>query len=174
MAVYDLKIPWEREKAAPKMVITEDEAWVKVAVDVPVPTSLLWDYLATPALKIQMTGLVTMDRVDDLDGRTGEGTVYHCAHGSGMVVDYEIVAWRPFQYFTFLLTDTMAKMQYYETYHFIPTEKRTHFLSLASKSKGEATAEMQAMVQALWEEGYGGIRLFIEGEIARGKISEMP
>lgn len=170
MVVYDLSTAWKREQARRQKVIRAEEAWVKYETDVAAPPSLVWDYLTTPNLKVQMTGLDFMRRVDDLGGRIGEGAKYHCAHGD-VRFNYKIVDWKPFDYFTILQTDSMTHLDYYETYFFIPNEHGTHFMSCVGKPEGDVPAEMQGMVQGLWDQAYGRIKSFIEQDIASGKIT---
>ena len=161
MAVYDLSAAWKRAQAARRKVITPAEAWVKFEADIAAPPHLVWDYLTTPALKVQMTGLRFMKRIDARGGRTGEGAQFHCAHGD-TEFHYKVVDWKPFDYFTILQTDSATHLNYYETYHFAPTETGTHFMSCVAKPEGEVRAELQGMFQELWNAAYGGIKPFIE------------
>ena len=170
MVVYDLSSVWEREKAKRHKVITAEEAWVKYETDVAAPPSLVWDYLTMPNLKAQMVGLDFMKRTDDLGGRVGEEAEFHCSHGD-VQFNYKIVAWKPFDYFTILQTDSMTHLEYYETYHFISSENGTHFMSCVGKPTGDVPAEMQAMVQGIWDQAYGQIKGFIEQNIASGKVT---
>lgn len=170
MVVYDLSTAWKREQAKRHKVITPEEAWVKYETEVAAPPALVWDYLTTPHLKASMTGLTFMKRTDDLGGRVGEGAQFHCAHGE-VEFQYQIVDWKPFDYFTALQTDSATHLNYYETYYFIPTETGTRFRSCVSQPEGEAPAEMQGMFQELWNHAFGQIKAFIEQDIARGNVT---
>jgi len=170
MVVYDLSIVWNREQARRRKVIALEEAWVKFESDIAAPPSLVWDYLTTPDLKVQMTGLKFMKRTDDLGGRTREGAQFHCAHGD-VEFHYEIVDWKPFDYFTILQTDSVTQLKYYETYYFIPNASGTHFVSYLSKPDGDVPAEAQAMFQNMSNQAYGRIKAFIEEDIASGKVT---
>ncbi len=44
-------------------------------------------------------------------------------------------------------------------------------MSCVGKPAEEAPAEMQAMVQGLWDQAYGKIKAFIEQDIASGKVT---
>ncbi len=90
-------------------MITAEAAWVKYETEVAAPPALVWDYPTTPNLKVQMTGLDFMKRIDVLGGRTREGAKYHCAHGD-VQFDYKIVEWKPFDYFTILQRDSMTHL----------------------------------------------------------------
>ncbi len=167
MVVYDLSAAWEREKAGRRLMIGPEEAWVRFESEIAAPPALVWDYLTTPALKVQMTGLDFMRRVDGRGGRVGPETRYHCAHGE-VQFHYTVVDWRPFDYFTIRQTDTMTGLTYVETYHFLPHKEGTRFLSCVARPEGAvpegAVPEgMQAMLQGLWEQAYGNIKPFIEG-----------
>jgi uncharacterized protein YndB with AHSA1/START domain len=173
MVVYDLSAAWEREKARRRKVITAEEAWVRYETDVAAPPALVWDYLTTPDLKVRMTGLKFMKRTDELGGRTREGAQFHCAHGD-IEFNYQIVDWKPFDYFTILQTDSATHLDYYETYYFIPSETGTHFMSCVGKPAGDVPAEAQGMFQEMWNQAYGGIKAFIEQDIAKGKVAVPP
>ena len=170
MVVYDINTAWKREQAKRRKVITADEAWVKFETDVAAPPSLVWDYLVTPNLKAQMTGLSFMKRTDGLSGRTREGAQFHCAHGD-IEFHYKIVDWKPFDYFTILQTDSATHLDYYETYYFTPSETGTHFMSCVGKPEGDVPADAQGMFQEMWDQAYGTIKAFIEQDIARGKVT---
>ena len=170
MVVYDWSAAWKREKARKQKVIAAGEAWVKYETIVAAPPPLVWDYLTTPNLKVQMTGLDFMKRVDALGGRAREGAKFHCAHGD-VQFHYEIVDWRPFDYFTILQTDSITGLEYYETYSFTPHEVGTRFMSCVGEPEGDVPAEMQGMVQGLWDQAYGSIKAFIEQDVANGKVT---
>lgn len=167
MVAYDLRDVWERERTKRRKMIRKEDAWVKFEAEIAAPPTLVWDYLITPGLKAQMTGLRFMNRTDDLGGRVREGSRYHCAHGD-TEFDYEIVDWKPFEYFTLLQTDSVSNLEYYETYSFTPTETGTRFMSCVSKPVGNVPPEIKGMFQSLWDEAYGNIKAFIEQDISRG------
>jgi uncharacterized protein YndB with AHSA1/START domain len=173
MVVYDLSTAWNREQARGRKMITAEEAWVSYETEVAAPPSLVWDYLTTPELKVKMTGLEFMKRVDDMGGRVGEGAKYHCAH-SGVHFDYKIVDWQPFDYFTILQKDSMSGLSCYETYSFRSSENGTRFMSYVAKPEGDVPAEMQGMFQGLCDQAYGRIKAFIEGDIASEKVTATP
>jgi hypothetical protein len=170
MAIYDLSRAWRKQKAKGRKAITPEDAWVKFESEVAAPPSLVWDYLVTPELKIQMTGLTFMNRIEERGGRTREGTQFHCAHGA-VDFQYRIVDWQPFDYFTVLQTDNVTHLDYYETYHFTSSPVGTHFMSCVSKPEGELPAEAQGQFQALWNQALGGVKPFIEQDIVSGKVT---
>lgn len=171
MVVYDLSIAWKKEKARRSKVIAPQDAWVKFESHIDAPPSLVWDYLTTPNLKVEMTGLDFMVRVDELGGRVGQGAKYHCAHG-GVEFNYEIVDWQPFDHFTILQTDSMTHLACFETYHMHPGENGTDFMSCVSMPEGEVPPEMQGMFQVLCDLAYGRIKPFIE--MRQEKLSAVP
>lgn len=170
MVVYDLSLAWKREQARRRHRIAPEEAWVKYETQVAAPPSLVWDYLTLPRLKVQMMGLSFMNRTDDRGGRMREGAQFHCAHGD-LEFNYRIVDWKPFDYFTIQQTDSATHLEYYETYHFIPTEDGTRFMSCVSKPAGEVPPETQGMFQSVWDQAYGQIKPFIEQDVVSGKVT---
>jgi uncharacterized protein YndB with AHSA1/START domain len=170
MVVYDLRAAWEKEQSRRHKLVTPEEAWVKFESDVAAPPSLVWDYMTTPHLKVQMVGLRFMNRSDARGGRTGEGTQFHCAHGD-VEFQYEVVDWKPFEYFTIFQTDNATRLSYYETYYFTATETGTHFMSCVSRPEGELPAELQGMFQQLWNDALGRVKPFMEQELKSGKVT---
>ena len=173
MVVHNLRAAWERQQAKRRKVISVEESWVKFESDIAAPPSLVWDYLTTPDLKVQMTGLNFMKRTDGLGGRIREGAKFHCAHGE-VEFQYQIVDWKPFDYFTTLQTDNGTHLEYYETYYFVASESGTHFINCVSKPEGDVPAQAQGMFQELWNDALGRIKPFIEHDIANGKVTVMP
>jgi len=169
MVVHDLSTAWEKEKARRKKVIPLEDAWVRYETDIEAPPSLVWDYLTTPNLKAELMGLDFSKRIDDLGGRIGEKSKFHCAHGD-FAYDFKIVDWKPFDYFTDLAQDSVTGLEYYETNYFIPSETGTHFLNCVGKPAGDIPEDAQAFLQGLWDQAYGGLKAFIESDIRNGKV----
>ncbi len=96
--VHDLEARWERDRESRRVVVDPERAEVDMAMPLPAPPPVVWDYLTSPSKRAQYAGA---DRVDQVSpsGRRGIGTTTHCVHGHGTIVE-EILDWRPFQYFT--------------------------------------------------------------------------
>ena len=170
MVAYDLSDAWKKEKARQRKVIVPEEAWVSYEADIAAPPSLVWDYLTSPDLKAELMGLDFSKRTDDLDGRIREEAEFHCAHGD-LGYDCRIVDWKPFEYFTARSQDTITGLEYYETYYFAPSETGTHFLNCVGKPEGDVPEDAQTILQGIWNQAFGGLKAYIEKDIASGKVS---
>ncbi|MFN8425594.1 MAG: DUF2652 domain-containing protein [Anaerolineales bacterium] len=42
MLVHDLKSAWDREEERKKIIVDENDPWIKIEVDVPFPLSVVW------------------------------------------------------------------------------------------------------------------------------------
>jgi len=173
MVVHDLSTAWKKEKDRRRKVIAPEDAWVGYEVEIAAPPSLVWDYLTLPHLKAELMGLEFAKRTDELGGRIREEAEFHCAHGE-LEYDYRIVDWKPFEYFTDLAKDSITGLEYYETNYFIPSKIGTRFLNCVGKPAGNIPEDAQTILQNIWNQAYSGLKAFIEGDIARGKVSVRP
>ena len=71
-----------------------------VEADVSAPPSVVWDYLNVPELRRRSIGSYGMTKSGLTKGRTGVGSIYHCAHSETTGSDSLIVDWKPFDYMT--------------------------------------------------------------------------
>ncbi len=170
MAVYDLNAAWKKKKNSERKVVAIEDAWVKFESVVAAPPSLVWDYINNLPLKAELMGFDYSRRMDELGGRVRQDSKFHCVHGD-FLYESKIVDWEPFNHFTTLATDNATNLSYYETCFFIPHEMGTKFVSTVSKPEGDIPANAQAILQELWDQAYGGLKSFVEADIARGKIT---
>lgn len=83
-----------------RVVVEEDEADVDVAIHLPVPRPVAWDWCSSPDRRMRFeAGLTGADERPNDAGRMGVDAELHCAHGSGRAVQ-RILDWKPFDYFT--------------------------------------------------------------------------
>lgn len=98
--VHDLKTAWQRMVEQRRLYISpaDADAWADYVL--PAPTPIAWDYMVDPAKNIRFhPDIVDWVNYPAPNGRMGEGTSFHCAHG-----DYDTIQhyldWRPFHYYT--------------------------------------------------------------------------
>ena len=137
------------------------------------PPALVWDYINTVDVKAELMGLDYSKRVDELGGRISEKAEFHCVHGD-FLYESKIVDWDPFKHCTVLATDNATGLTYYETCRFIPHKMGTQFISCVSIPEGEVSEETQEVLQRLWDQAYGGLKAYVEEDIARGKVTVTP
>jgi hypothetical protein len=91
---------WEREREQHQIVVDPAEAGLIVDSVIPAPPSLAWDYFTKPEYRMLLMEAESMPVENRNLGRTGSGTVYYCAHGSGSIRQ-PVLDWRPFDYYTY-------------------------------------------------------------------------
>lgn len=168
MCVHDLRPVWERYQAKTRRFVDAEEAWVKAEVDTPFPAALIWEFLTDPNLE---TGFLHYDygeRTDDLGGRVREGSGFHCAHGD-LHVYSKILDWKPFEYYT--LEQSVLGLSYVSTRRLIPTEQGTRVAVYLTQPRENSSDEVRQMLQSAMNEGYAGLRSYIEQHIKSGKVT---
>ena len=99
--VRDLHGAWDEELAGARIVVTPDDAARVVAAVYDAPPAIVWDYVTSPARRIQWQyGVTGIETVEGTAGRRGAGTVNHCIHGKDAIVE-EVMDWRPYDYVTY-------------------------------------------------------------------------
>ena len=96
--VDDLTGAWAREVERRRLVVDPADAMV-VRRRLPVPPSVAWDRLTSPAERPRWSMGVTGVVEATSGGRRGIGTTNHCIHGAEAVVE-EILDWEPFDHVT--------------------------------------------------------------------------
>jgi hypothetical protein len=99
MRVYDLHKVLERERAARHVALQSDEVLIKSETFLPVPESVAWDYISEPEHFRRWCRADSLYVSERKNGRTGPGSVHHCAHGK-MNLRQTVVGWKPFDFMT--------------------------------------------------------------------------
>jgi Protein of unknown function (DUF2652)/Polyketide cyclase / dehydrase and lipid transport len=92
--VRDLDAVWQQaEASSTSIVAAADAAWT-ASITFDGPPAVAWEWVTSPARRVQwQTGVVAVEE-DVAGGRRGVGTTNHCVHGRDAIVE-EILAWRP-------------------------------------------------------------------------------
>ena len=97
--VMDLEARWQEREAQQHLYVGPEEAEFEVVERFAAAPPKLWEAYTSPRLRLKwQTDFKRIDQDNPL-GRPGPGTVNHCVHGKGVIVE-EILDWRPFEYFT--------------------------------------------------------------------------
>ena len=160
MLIHCLKTQWEKEKEKTRNVVTKEEAWVSIEVEIDVPTAVVWDYLTKIDVKLQMLGFSEGGRTDSLGGRVGEESSFHCAHGD-LEFRYRIVDWSPFSYFTCYETGPNGII-YDNTYHLTPTKTGTLFANYVRIPESGPIEETKDLMQKIWDSAFPNLKPYIE------------
>lgn len=167
MCVHDLQPVWERYKAKNRYFIDSEEAWIKYEVEVPFPPLLIWEYLTKPDLEAGFLGYDYAERTD-VGGRVQEGSGFHCAHGDLQIYS-KILDWKPFEYYT--MEQSALGLSYISTRRLIPIQDGTRVGIYLTAPRENSSDEVRQMLQTAMNEGYAGLRSFIEKDLNRGKIT---
>jgi hypothetical protein len=168
MLVHNLRTAWEKEQARHYHRVDPEDAWIKIELDIPIPPSLIWDYITNPTLEASILGLVSVTRDDDLSGRVGIGSRFHCAHSSGDFFN-KIVDWKPFEYYTVL--QTAAGLEYYRTIHLEYDGRITRFGVYASQPDKEAPEGFREFLEMAARQGYERLAPALQADAESGKIT---
>ncbi|MGI9536250.1 MAG: DUF2652 domain-containing protein [Desulfocapsaceae bacterium] len=160
MVVHCLKTQWEKEKEKTRNVVTKDEAWVSFETEINVPPAVVWDYITKSDIKLKMLGFSEGGRTDDMGGRVGVESSFHCAHGD-LEFRYKVLDWKAFEYFTCYETGP-NNLIYDNTYHFTPTEQGTLFSNYVRRPESGPVDESREMMQTIWDQAFSNIKPFIE------------
>jgi uncharacterized protein YndB with AHSA1/START domain len=166
MCVHDLQPVWERYKAKNRYFIDSQEAWIKYEVEVPFPPLLIWEYLTKPDLEAGFLGYDYAER-KEAGGRVQEGSGFHCAHGD-LHIHSKILDWKPFEYYTMEHGDGLS---YISTRRLTPLPNGTRVGIYLTAPRENSSSEVRQMLQTAVNEGYAGLRSYIEKDINSGRIT---
>lgn len=165
MLVNCLKTQCEREKEKTRNVVTKEEAWGSIEVEIDAPPAVVWDYLTKIDIKLQMLGFSEGGRTDELGGRVGVESSFHCAHGD-LEFRYRVMDWKAFEYFTCYESGPQG-LVYDNTYHCTPTETGTLFANYVRLPESGPVEETQELMQSIWNQAFPNLKPFIEQAISQ-------
>ncbi len=168
MCVHDLQPVWEAYKAKNRRFVDAQEAWVKCEVEIPLPAALIWEYLTKPDLEAGFLRYDYGERTDALGGRVQEGSGFHCAHGD-LHVYSKILDWKPFEYYT--MQQSALGISYISTRRLTPLENGTRLGIYLTMPPENSSDEVRQFLQSAMNDGYAGLRSYIEQDIVSGKIT---
>jgi hypothetical protein len=97
--VHDLERRWHEEEERARVVIGEEDERGHIDLPTTAAPQLAWDFFTIPGRRLSwQTDLTRLD-VEAAGNRRGVGTVNHCQHGAGTIIE-EVLDWRPYEYLT--------------------------------------------------------------------------
>jgi hypothetical protein len=168
MCVHDLHRVWEIYKSKTRRFVDAQEAWVKREVEIPLPASIIWEYLTKPELEAGFLGYDYAERIDAGNGRVREGSGFHCAHGDLQVYS-KVLDWKPFEYYT--LHQSVLGLTYITTRRLTPIEHGTRVGVFLTMPEENSSDEVRHILQSAMDQGYTGLGAYIERDVASGKIT---
>jgi len=175
--VRDLHAAWTTELERARVIVEGKEVAKTYAMEVDAPRAITWDWITSPARRIQWQyGATSIQMVDGTAGRRGIGTVNHCIHGKDMIVE-EVLDWQPIDYVTVrsqLPVPGVPKL----VNSFVMTDLdggRTRVemrVARPRSAKDRAIAEqMLPMLDVSIENGFAALRPLIEEAAAEARAS---
>jgi hypothetical protein len=168
MQVFDLATVWKKAQERKRNFVSKEDAWIFVEIDLTYPPTLVWEYLTKPDLEAGFLGYDYAERIDTLGGRVREDAGFHCAHGD-LHVYSKVLDWKPFEYYT--LQQSALGISYICTRRLTPIENGTRLGVYLTKPLENSSDEVRQMLQSAMDNGYAGLRPFIEHDITSGKIT---
>ncbi|HEX6035155.1 MAG TPA: DUF2652 domain-containing protein, partial [Anaerolineales bacterium] len=168
MQIFDLAPVWKSAQEQKRNFVSKEDAWISLEVDLPYPPVLVWEHLTKPDFEAGFLGYDYAERTDTLGGRVREGAGFHCAHGD-LHVYSNVLDWKPFEYYT--LKQSALGISYICTRHLTPVENGTHLGVYLTKPPENSSDEVRQMLQSAVDQGYAGLRPYIEKNINAGKIT---
>jgi Protein of unknown function (DUF2652) len=175
--VRDFHAAWTAELERGRIVVAGKEVAKTYSMDVVAPQAIAWDWITSPARRIQWQyGATGIQMVDGTAGRRGIGTVNHCIHGKDMIVE-EVLDWQPIDYVTLrsqLPVPGVPKLV--NSFVLIDLgDGRTRVemrVARPKSAKDRAIAEqMLPMLDVSIEAGFGALRPLIEDAAAEARAS---
>jgi uncharacterized protein YndB with AHSA1/START domain len=99
---YDLQSIYQKYVDSLRVIVSAEEAVVKIEQDFSAPVPVLWDWLNDPRKRAQYTAQKGLEfRTIFLpNGRRGIGAQTHCMHGQDAAMKETVLDWKPFDYYT--------------------------------------------------------------------------
>jgi len=167
MYVHDLRAVYDRARQAQPVYVKPEEAWLTFEAELPVPPALAWDYLTRKDNNRIWLQMDSIERTDELGGRIHSGAHFHCARNS-TAIDYTIVDWRPFEYFT-VEGVGLGGINYSATYRLSAAEQGSRFSWYWSHPPDVAVTEVEPAYRAACQDGIEKLRGLIEADQAAGE-----
>ena len=168
MQVFDLGQVWKNAQEKNRNFISKEEAWVFIELDLPFPPLLVWEYLTKPDLEAGFLKFDYGERTDNLGGRVREDAGFHCAHGD-LHVHSKILDWKPFDYYT--MDQAALGLTYRATRRLASLENGTRLAVYLTMPPENNSDEVKRLFQESIDNGYAGLKSYIEQDIANGKVA---
>jgi uncharacterized protein YndB with AHSA1/START domain len=168
--VLDLERRWEDEDRRARVFVRPEDTFLSTGYEVAAPPAVVWEYLTTPARRVQWMAGVT-DVVQDATGnRRAVGGTNHCMHGKDAIVE-EILDWRPFDYFTIrsIVQTPAGPVGIPNTFELTPTATGTRvslrFQRLTDPAELAIIEPMAPMFQGMVDTGAAALRALLGSEM---------
>jgi uncharacterized protein YndB with AHSA1/START domain len=176
--VRDLEAVWQDAESIASVVVEPPQTGWGTTFTFDGPPAIVWEWVTSPARRLQWQLGVDAVNEDVLGGRRGVGTTNHCVHGRDAIVE-EILAWHPPE----LLTTRFQmpggpKLTRSELFEATPDGGGTLFtvrVQRPSSAKDRARLEeMTAFLDHAYGQGLAALAPLVEAEVAARAAEAVP
>ena len=151
--VHDLERRWGEEEARARIMVSEQDERQHIELTTSVPPQTAWEFFTMPGRRLAwQEGLTSLD-VQATGNRRGVGTITHCQHGAGTIVE-EVLDWRPYDYLTVRSTmpSPLGPIRFVTTTEFEPTPSGGTFVHyrIGSPTSIRERIVMRLLAPRLW------------------------
>ena len=178
--VRDLEAVWQAAEARSASVVGAEQAAWETSFTFEGPPAIVWEWITSPARRLQWQIGVDAVNEDVAGGRRGVGTTNHCVHGRDAIVE-EILAWHPPEILTTrfqLPMPGVPKLTRSELFEATPDGARTLFtVRVQRPSSAKDRAKLEEMGPFLFHAYGDGLPLLaplIEADVAARSAREVP
>ncbi|MGR2751348.1 DUF2652 domain-containing protein [Agromyces arachidis] len=97
--VHDLERRWHEEQERTRVVVGESEEFSRIDLPTRAAPAVAWAFFTVPGRRMAWQPELKRLDVEAAGNRRGVGTVNHCQHGAGNILE-EVLDWRPYEYLT--------------------------------------------------------------------------
>jgi uncharacterized protein YndB with AHSA1/START domain len=178
--VRDLEAVWRASEAASALVVEDAQSAWTTSFTFEGPPSIVWEWITSPARRLQWQIGVDAVNEDSAGGRRGVGTTNHCVHGRDAIVE-EVLAWHPPEILTTRFQMPMPgvpKLTRTELFEATPDGAQTLFtVRVQRPSSAKDRAKLEEVAPFLFNAYGNGLAMLaplIEADVAARSARAVP
>ena len=178
--VRDLEAVWRESEAASALVVGAEQAAWTTSFTFDGPPAITWEWITSPARRLQWQIGVDAVNEDSASGRRGVGTTNHCVHGRDAIVE-EVLAWHPPEILTTRFQMPMPGIpKLIRTEHFEATPDGAHTVFTVRVQRPSSTkdrAKLEEMGPFLFHaygDGLAMLAPLIKADVAARSAAAVP
>jgi uncharacterized protein YndB with AHSA1/START domain len=178
--VRDLDAVWRASETASALVVEDAQSAWTTSFTFDGPPSIVWEWVTSPARRLQWQIGVDAVNEDSAGGRRGVGTTNHCVHGRDAIVE-EVLAWHPPEILTTRFQMPMPgipKLTRTELFEATPDGDKTLFtVRVQRPSSAKDRAKLEEVAPFLFNAYGNGLAMLaplIEADVAARAARAVP
>jgi uncharacterized protein YndB with AHSA1/START domain len=178
--VRDLEAVWQKAEESAASVVEAAQAGWTTSFTFDGPPAIVWEWVTSPARRLQWQIGVDAVNEDVAGGRRGVGTTNHCVHGRDAIVE-EVLTWQPPEVLTTRFQMPMPgapRLTRSELFEATPDGAKTLFtvrVQRPSSAKDRAKLEeMGPFLVRAYGEGLARLAPMIEADAAARSVGAVP